>query len=96
MGVMNKTWVLYILQCADSTLYTGITTDLDRRLNEHNSSPRGARYTRGRRPVSVLASWDLPSRSAAAQAEARFKRLDRAHKLAVLAGETAPPWAETP
>jgi putative endonuclease len=90
---MNKTWVLYILECADSTLYTGITTDLDRRLSEHNSSPRGARYTRARRPVSVVASWDLPDRGSATKAEAAFKRLTRAHKLEIVAGTQPPPWS---
>jgi putative endonuclease len=83
---MSPTWHLYVLQCADGTLYAGVTTDLERRLEEHNIGPKGARYTRARRPVTLLHAWNLPDRSAATKAEAAFKRLSRAHKLEVIAG----------
>jgi putative endonuclease len=79
-------WHVYILLCADGTLYTGCTTDVDRRLREHNGSTRGARYTRSRRPVSLLRSWPYPDRSAAQREEARIKRLPRDQKL-LLTGE---------
>ena len=75
------TWYLYVLECADQTLYTGITTDPERRLDEHNSSPKGARYTRARRPVSMLVHWEFESRAAASKAEYKFKRLARPEKL---------------
>ncbi len=71
---------LYILQCADQTFYTGITTDLDRRIREHNTSPRAAKYTRSRRPVALVYSKTYRDRSTASIAEARIKKLSRAEK----------------
>lgn len=50
-------WFLYTCECSDGTIYTGITTDVKRRIREHNNSKRGARYTRRRRPVTLLAVW---------------------------------------
>jgi len=79
-----EAWVVYILRCRDNSLYTGITTDLDRRLLEHNSSKRGASYTRGRRPVNVVFSQSAPDRSAASKLEARIKSLDRASKESLI------------
>ncbi len=76
----DSTWFLYALRCADDTLYTGVTTDLARRLNEHNSG-RGARYTSGRRPVHLIGAWPFSGRSSAQRAEARFRRLPRRKKL---------------
>jgi len=72
------------VRCADDTLYTGVTTGLARRVAEHNAG-RGARYTRGRRPVTLLAAWRFPDRGAAQAAEVRFRRLSRARKLALVA-----------
>lgn len=78
-------WYTYILQCADGTYYCGVTTDLERRLREHNGEePGGARYTRPRRPVTVAASASFPDRSSACSAEAKVKRAPRARKLALL------------
>ncbi len=78
-------WYVYLLECADGTLYCGVTTDLERRLAEHNgSAPGGARYTRARRPVCLAASAVFPDRSAACSAEARIKRLPRGRKKAAL------------
>jgi len=72
---------VYILECADATLYTGITTDLVRRLNEHNVSQLGARYTRVRRPVRLVYQEEHISRSEAASREYQIKKLSRAAKI---------------
>jgi putative endonuclease len=90
---MEKPWFLYLLHCADGTLYTGVTTDLTRRVREHNAG-RGARYTAGRRPVWPVGAWRFPDRSTAQRAEARLRRLPPAEKerlaLAEVAFEGAP------
>ena len=78
-------WFVYILCCADGTLYTGATTDVQRRLREHNSGKRGARYTRSRRPVSLLAFFRRENRSDALREENRIKGLSREQKLALCA-----------
>ena len=75
---------LYILECADGTLYTGITVDVKRRVGEHNSSKRGAKYTRARRPVKLVYSKKFRNRSTASKAEARIKKLSRTEKLEML------------
>lgn len=77
---------LYILRCADATLYTGITTDVTRRVREHNTSLFGAKYTRGRRPVSLVFTRVFPNRSIAATEEARIKRLARKKKILLIQG----------
>lgn len=84
-------WYLYVLRCADGTLYTGVATDLERRVTEHNESPKGARYTRARRPVELVTAWIFEDRSAVCRAEYAFKQLSRKRKLAVIAGEAEPP-----
>jgi len=73
-------WKVYILKCSDGSLYTGITTDLARRVREHNSG-KGAKYTRSRRPVAPVYSEDYPDRSSASREEARIKKLSRDDKL---------------
>jgi putative endonuclease len=73
---------VYVLACRDGSLYTGATNDLARRLSAHRRG--GAKYTRGRLPVRLLAWWHPPSLSAAKSQEARFKRLTRSAKLATL------------
>lgn len=79
-------WWVYILRCADGSLYTGITTDVVRRLAEHNGDGGvGARYTRGRRPVELLYAESAGNRAEAARREAAIKRLDRERKLALCA-----------
>lgn len=82
--------VVYLLRCADGSLYCGSTTDLERRMREHGT-PRGARYTRSRAPVELAASWAQPTLTAARSVEARIKQLSRAEKLALVAGEREPP-----
>ncbi|MDO4289289.1 MAG: GIY-YIG nuclease family protein [Eubacterium sp.] len=75
---------VYILKCRDGSLYTGWTTDLDNRLAAHNSG-RGAKYTRGRRPVELVYHEVLPSRGEALRREADIKKLRRAEKEALIA-----------
>lgn len=74
-----KSWVLYILECKDGTLYTGITDDLERRLAAHNSG-KGAKYTRGRGPLKLRYLEDCPDRSAALKREFAVKQLTKAEK----------------
>lgn len=73
-------WYVYLVRCADGTLYCGVTTRVERRVAEHNESPRGARYTRSRRPVVLVYSEPCEDRSAACQREYEIKRLSRADK----------------
>ena len=74
-------WKVYILRCSDDTLYTGITTDINRRVKEHNDGPKGAKYTRARRPVKLAYHEDSESRSKASQREHAIKKLPRNQKL---------------
>lgn len=78
------TWFVYILECADRSLYTGITVDVDRRFAEH-AAGKGARYTRAHPPHRVLARFPHPDRSSASRAEAAIKRLTAAQKRALAA-----------
>lgn len=74
-------WITYILRCADDSFYTGITTDLQRRIEEHNcGNKNGAAYTRSRRPVTLVYCENHRDRSGAARREAEIRRLDRAGK----------------
>jgi len=78
-------YTLYMVQCADKTLYTGITTDLKRRISEHNSSVKGAKYTRSRRPVVLVYSENYPDKSSASKREYEIKKkMSRAEKLALI------------
>lgn len=74
---------VYILKCADGTLYTGWTTDLEHRLRMHNEG-RGAKYTRSRRPVQLVYSEACPDKNAALSREAAVKKLSRAQKLRLI------------
>ena len=81
-------WYVYIVECADGSLYTGITTDVQRRLLEHNYSFKSARYTRSRRPVNLV--WSTPidgGRAAASREEYRIKKLSRKKKLELISGK---------
>ena len=81
MTEQTQRWWVYLLQCSDQTLYAGITTDLNRRVQEHNGEIRGgARYTRARRPVRLVWCEPSESRSAASQREAAVRRLSRSQK----------------
>jgi len=77
-------YYLYILKCADNTLYTGITVDLNRRIKEHNDSKLGAKYTRARRPVKLIYSKKFSNRSSASKEENRIKHLSREEKLELI------------
>jgi putative endonuclease len=74
-------YFVYILHCSDGTYYTGITTDLQRRLEEHNHSAKGAKYTRARRPVTLVYSEKLDDKSSASKREYAIKKLTRTQKM---------------
>lgn len=76
----TQLWSVYIVRCADNSLYTGITTDINRRVKEHNSSSKGARYTQSRRPVVLVYSENHPNRATASQREYAIKQLSRHEK----------------
>lgn len=77
-------WKVYVLKCADDTLYTGVATDLDRRLEEHNSSTKGAKYTRVRRPVELVYYENCADRVDASRREYEIKQLSRKEKLELI------------
>jgi len=77
-------YYLYILKCSDKTLYTGITTDLKRRVGEHNTSKLGAKYTKARRPVKLAYFKKFKDRSGASKEEARIKKLSREKKIILI------------
>ena len=80
-------WQVYLVQCADQSLYAGVTTNLVRRLQQHNGHlAGGARYTKARRPVALVWSEVCDSRSEAQQREYALRRLSREQKLALIAG----------
>ena len=82
---MAEAWV-YMLRCSDGSLYTGWSTDVDRRLARHLAG-RASRYTASRLPVELVLARAMGDRGAAMREEARIKRLDRASKLALVAAE---------
>lgn len=78
-------YFVYIVICSDDTLYTGITTDIDRRILEHNGSDKGAKYTRTRQPVSLVYQEEYPDRSSASKREYEIKnRMSRAQKIELI------------
>jgi putative endonuclease len=77
-------WKVYIIRCDDDTLYTGVTTDIERRFQEHLSHPRGAKYFNGRQPLEVVYSEEGHTRSSACQREAAIKKLSRGEKLVLI------------
>lgn len=89
--IINRgVWHVYILRCADGTLYTGITTDMRRRLNEHNRGRRGAAYTRSRRPVDLVFCRACTNRAAALRQENAIKKLPRLGKLDLISDHHTP------
>lgn len=81
---ISMSWFLYIVQCSDQSLYTGITTDITRRLKEHNSSKKGAFYTRNKTPVKLVYQESMPDRSQALKRECEIKKLTRKQKLGII------------
>jgi putative endonuclease len=89
MAISKKPFYVYILRCADDTLYTGVATDIDRRIQEHNGQGslggnKGAIYTSSRRPVELVYFMEFPDRSSACKEEARLKKLPRSEKVSLI------------
>ncbi|MCW8839231.1 MAG: GIY-YIG nuclease family protein [Thiovulaceae bacterium] len=80
---MSK-WKVYVLRCSDDTLYTGVATDLERRLDEHNNSVKGAKYTKVRRPVELVYYENCADRVDASKREYAIKKLTRTEKLELI------------
>jgi putative endonuclease len=85
---VSEAWV-YLLRCADGSLYTGWSTDLERRLARHRAG-KASRYTASRLPVELALTLPMPDRTSARREEARIKALDRTGKLALIAANAAP------
>ena len=78
-----KYWFVYLVECSDGSLYTGISTDVDARILKHNSG-KGAKYTRNKTPVILKASWPFPNKSEASKKEYQIKKLSRQEKLLLI------------
>lgn len=87
MEIQTLSWFCYLLECADSTLYTGITNDLDKRITAHNNGT-ASKYTRSRLPVRLVYSEPHADRASASQREAALKKLSRTAKLELAAKQT--------
>ncbi len=81
---MPTDWAVYLLECCDGSLYCGITTNIQRRVNEHNQSSLAAKYTRTRRPVKLVYQETVNSRAEASKREYAIKRLSKKQKLALI------------
>ena len=81
---MPSVWFVYILECSDKTLYCGITTDLGRRLFEHNLGTRGSKYVRSRRPAKIVYSEKAKNRSTAQSREYKIKKMKKDEKLKLI------------
>lgn len=82
---MSDLWYVYILRCSDNSLYTGIATDVERRLDEHNQdNSLGAKYTRARRPVTLVYQEKVESRSDASKREYAIRKLSKREKEALV------------
>lgn len=80
----NADWFVYILECNDSTLYTGITNNLENRIEQHNNGQAGAKYTRARRPVKCVYQEVQKNRSEATKREFAIKKLNRSEKIKLI------------
>jgi putative endonuclease len=85
---LRPNYSVYILRCADNTYYTGIASDVARRIAEHENSPRGAKYLKGRGPLTLVYSESVGDRSIATRIEYRIKQLNRTEKEALINGST--------
>lgn len=81
----ESTWYVYMVRCRDGSLYTGIATDVSRRIAEHQGGRTGARYLRGRGPLELAARWPVGDRGLALRLEHRIKRMSRAEKQSLVA-----------
>lgn len=80
----DKSWYVYVIRASDESLYTGITTDVQRRFNEHGKPGKGAKYFRGKQPVAVVYSEKHPDQGSALRREAEIKKLSRDDKLQLI------------
>jgi putative endonuclease len=85
MTKISDNWSLYIIEASDASLYTGITTDVERRFDEHLHGPKGARYFNGRQPLKVIYREDGHDRASASRREAEIKKLSRSAKQQLVA-----------
>jgi putative endonuclease len=81
-------WSVYIVRCRDGSLYTGIATDVSRRIDEHRAGAIGAKYLRGRAPLELAGQWQVGNRSLASRVEHRIKCMSRADKESLLVAPT--------
>ena len=86
MQAVNTSWSLYIIEASDGSLYTGITTDVERRFEEHLQCRKRAKYFNGRSPIKVVYREDGHTRSSASRREAEIKKLARSEKKTLIAG----------
>ena len=86
----NNTWYVYFLRCNDNSLYTGITTDIKRRLHQHNNTKLGAKYTRARRPVVLVYSEVAEDKSTASKREYQLRTLTKNKKEQLVLTYTSP------
>ena len=84
MTVNTKKYYVYIVECADGSYYTGYTTDVQRRINEHNYSIKSAKYTRSRRPVKLIHEEEYDTLSAALKREHAIKKLKKKQKKSLV------------
>ncbi|MCW8908564.1 MAG: GIY-YIG nuclease family protein [Sedimenticola sp.] len=87
MPETEQPWYVYILECGDGSLYTGVTTDVERRLHEHNHSAKGARYTRARRPLSLAYREPAGNRAQACRREWEIKQLSAGEKWRLISAQ---------
>ena len=80
---MSDEWITYMLECADGSIYTGVTNNLDKRIDAHNNGT-GAKYTKGRRPVRLIFKEFYPDRSTAQSRETQLKQLSKKQKLMLI------------
>lgn len=84
---MEENWHVYIVRCNDGTFYTGVAKDLERRIQQHNHSNAGAKYTRTRRPVELVYREAAADRSSAQQREYQLRKLSAAQKRQLITGQ---------
>jgi putative endonuclease len=92
---MSELHYVYIARCANGSLYTGYSKNVEQRIATHNAG-KGGRYTRANRPVELLVCWSFQSKTEALQTEYAIKQLPRQTKLALAAGRYAPKWLDAP